>query len=86
MLSHLKSLLIACSACTPQPLQCENIAYGECQKNAKATASAFGSPCRTPLLSIGFKPYAECTKTQWNDFFNGEVDELCKNAVSVIDP
>eukprot|EP00878_Enallax_costatus_P030005 GHUV01032593.1.p2 GENE.GHUV01032593.1~~GHUV01032593.1.p2 ORF type:complete len:191 (+),score=26.56 GHUV01032593.1:225-797(+) len=66
--------------------QCENIAYGECQKSAKNAAGSLIplSACRLQVL--GFGGFQQCSKQQWNDFFNGEVDELCEKAVSVIDP
>lgn len=65
-------------------LQCENIAYGACQVRATATAQQKQSTCRAPLLNQG--AYLQCTRTQWLDFFNGEVNELCERAVAKIDP
>lgn len=66
--------------------QCENIAYGACQAKAKDAASQLIplSPCRLQVL--GWGGYQQCSKQQWTEFFNGEVNELCEKAVSVIDP
>lgn len=64
--------------------QCENIAYGACQARAREVAIQWGSPCRAQLQ--GWGGFQQCTRQQWTDFFNGEVDELCERAVAAINP
>ncbi|KAF8055599.1 och1 [Scenedesmus sp. PABB004] len=59
--------------------QCENIAYGACQKKAEE-AARYGQ-CRW-----SFNGYAQCNRQQFTNFFTAEVNELCNRAVSVIDP
>lgn len=56
--------------------QCANIAFGVCQTESRKSAAA--GACKDPLSGKG---YGVCTKAQWEEFFNGEVDELCQNAV-----
>lgn len=59
--------------------QCQNIAFGVCQQTA---SSAWSSPCGWEM-TWGYK---SCSASQFNQFYNGEIDSLCKQQVQAIAP